>query len=95
MEYAAESGKQEIAEELLSWFLERKAYDCFSACLYQVSKRANRFLLLLKKKTHNKMATNSFPPNHKLFHSAMTYYGQMSFLSSLGDTKSQTLQCRT
>lgn len=37
MEYAAESGKQEIAEELLSWFLERKAYDCFSACLYQVS----------------------------------------------------------
>lgn len=37
MEYAAESGKQEIAEELLAWFLERKAYDCFSACLYQVS----------------------------------------------------------
>lgn len=36
MEYAAESGKQEIAEELLGWFLERKAYDCFSACLYQV-----------------------------------------------------------
>jgi len=35
MEYAAESGKQEIAEELLSWFLERKAFDCFSACLYQ------------------------------------------------------------
>lgn len=37
MEYAAESGKQEIAEELLGWFLERKAFDCFSACLYQVS----------------------------------------------------------
>lgn len=36
MEYAAESGKQEIAEELLGWFLERKAFDCFSACLYQV-----------------------------------------------------------
>lgn len=36
MEYAAESGKQEIAEELLGWFLERKAYDCFAACLYQV-----------------------------------------------------------
>ncbi|XP_031626187.1 clathrin heavy chain [Contarinia nasturtii] len=35
MEYAAESGKQEIAEELLGWFLERKAFDCFSACLYQ------------------------------------------------------------
>lgn len=36
MEYAAESGKQEIAEELLGWFLERKAYDCFAACLFQV-----------------------------------------------------------
>lgn len=37
MEYAAESGKQEIAEELLGWFLERNEFDCFSACLYQVS----------------------------------------------------------
>lgn len=37
MEYAAESGKQEIAEELLAWFLERKAYDCFAACLFQVN----------------------------------------------------------
>ncbi|XP_033237477.1 clathrin heavy chain [Drosophila pseudoobscura] len=35
MEYAAESGKQEIAEELLGWFLERNAHDCFAACLYQ------------------------------------------------------------
>ncbi|KAI8117809.1 Clathrin heavy chain [Lucilia cuprina] len=35
MEYAAESGKQEIAEELLAWFLERNAYDCFAACLFQ------------------------------------------------------------
>lgn len=35
MEYAAESGKQEIAEELLAWFLERTAYDCFAACLFQ------------------------------------------------------------
>ncbi|KAH8238365.1 hypothetical protein KR032_005186 [Drosophila birchii] len=35
MEYAAESGKQDIAEELLGWFLERDAYDCFAACLYQ------------------------------------------------------------
>lgn len=39
MEYAAESGKQEIAEELLGWFLERNAHDCFAACLYQVNKR--------------------------------------------------------
>lgn len=36
MEYAAESGKQEIAEELLGWFLDRKAFDCFAACLFQV-----------------------------------------------------------
>ena len=38
MEYAAESGKQEIAEELLGWFLERNAHDCFAACLFQVYK---------------------------------------------------------
>ncbi|KAJ8946142.1 hypothetical protein NQ314_008964 [Rhamnusium bicolor] len=37
MEYTAESRNQELAEELLAWFLERKAYDCFSACLYQVN----------------------------------------------------------
>ncbi|XP_022902707.1 clathrin heavy chain [Onthophagus taurus] len=35
MEYTAESRQGELAEELLAWFLERKAYDCFSACLYQ------------------------------------------------------------
>lgn len=35
MEYTAESRNQELAEELLGWFLERKAYDCFAACLYQ------------------------------------------------------------
>lgn len=36
MEYAAESHQQEIAEELLGWFLERGAFDCFAACLFQV-----------------------------------------------------------
>lgn len=36
MEYAAESHQQEIAEELLGWFLERGAHDCFAACLFQV-----------------------------------------------------------
>lgn len=36
MEYAAESHQQEIAEELLQWFLERNAFDCFAACLFQV-----------------------------------------------------------
>lgn len=41
MEYAAESGKQEIAEELLAWFLERNAFDCFAACLFQVSRLLN------------------------------------------------------
>lgn len=37
MEYAAESHQQEIAEELLGWFLERGAFDCFAACLFQVT----------------------------------------------------------
>lgn len=37
MEYAAESHQQEIAEELLQWFLERGAKDCFAACLYTVN----------------------------------------------------------
>ncbi|XP_018576550.1 clathrin heavy chain [Anoplophora glabripennis] len=35
MEYTAESRNQELAEELLAWFLEREAFDCFAACLYQ------------------------------------------------------------
>ncbi|KAF2899879.1 hypothetical protein ILUMI_06305 [Ignelater luminosus] len=35
MEYTAESRQSDLAEELLAWFLERKAYDCFAACLYQ------------------------------------------------------------
>lgn len=43
MEYTAESRQGELAEELLAWFLERKAYDCFAACLYQVSTIVNLF----------------------------------------------------
>lgn len=35
MEYAAESKNQELAEDLLQWFLERKNNACFSAMLYQ------------------------------------------------------------
>ncbi|TRY70577.1 hypothetical protein TCAL_08726 [Tigriopus californicus] len=35
MEYAAESKNAEVAEELLAYFLEKKAYDCFAACLFQ------------------------------------------------------------
>lgn len=35
MEYAAESKNTELAEELLAWFLERRNFDCFTACLYQ------------------------------------------------------------
>jgi len=34
MEYAAESKNSEIAEELLTWFLENGNKDCFSACLF-------------------------------------------------------------
>lgn len=35
MEYAAESKNHEIAEELLTWFLDNGNYDCFAACLFQ------------------------------------------------------------
>ena len=35
MEYAAESKNAQVAEELLAYFLEKKAYDCFAACLFQ------------------------------------------------------------
>lgn len=35
MEYAAESRSAELAEELLSWFLENKKHGCFAACLFQ------------------------------------------------------------
>lgn len=34
MEYAAESRNGELSEELLSFFLEEKLYDCFAASLY-------------------------------------------------------------
>ena len=29
-----------VAEDLLAYFLEHKAYDCFAACLFQVKKLA-------------------------------------------------------
>jgi len=35
MEYAAESKNAEVAEDLLAYFLEHDAYDCFAACLFQ------------------------------------------------------------
>lgn len=35
MEYAAESKNAEVAEDLLAYFLEHNAYDCFAACLFQ------------------------------------------------------------
>jgi len=35
MEYAAESKNADVAEDLLAYFLENKAYDCFAACLFQ------------------------------------------------------------
>ncbi len=43
MEYAAESKNAEVAEELLAYFLEKKAYDCFAACLFQVWTVVNSF----------------------------------------------------
>lgn len=35
MEYAAESKMAEVAEELLSWFLDEQNFECFAACLFQ------------------------------------------------------------
>jgi len=35
MEYAAESKNADVAEELLGWFLDKGAHDCFAACLFQ------------------------------------------------------------
>ncbi|CAK8683084.1 clathrin heavy chain 1 [Clavelina lepadiformis] len=34
MTYAGESRDTELAEDLLEWFLERRRFECFSACLY-------------------------------------------------------------
>lgn len=84
MEYAAESGKQEIAEELLAWFLEREAFDCFAACLFQVIIIGFQF-------------TNTFFIVFFFlsFLSATIYYDRMSFLNWHGDTISWTLLCLT
>ncbi|VEL18474.1 unnamed protein product [Protopolystoma xenopodis] len=35
MQYAADSGEREAAEDLLRWFLSQGLPDCFAACLYQ------------------------------------------------------------
>jgi len=35
MEYASESKNAEVAEDLLAYFLEHRAFDCFAACLFQ------------------------------------------------------------
>lgn len=35
MLYAGESRNVDIAEELISWFLEQKNFECFAACLFQ------------------------------------------------------------
>jgi len=35
MSYASESKQIELAEDLISWFLDEKLYECFGACLFQ------------------------------------------------------------
>ncbi|CAF0746769.1 unnamed protein product [Didymodactylos carnosus] len=35
MTYAAESRQVDIAEELISWFLDENLFECFGACLFQ------------------------------------------------------------
>lgn len=34
MQYASESKDTELAEELLSWFLQEEKRECFAACLF-------------------------------------------------------------
>lgn len=34
MQYASESKDTELAEELLSWFLQENKRECFAACLF-------------------------------------------------------------
>lgn len=34
MQYASESKDTELAEELLSWFLQENKKECFAACLF-------------------------------------------------------------
>jgi hypothetical protein len=80
MEYAAESHQQEIAEELLQWFLERGAKDCFAACLYTVSFPLDfpQFL----------QGLTEFSPS-----SATIFSDPTSFSSWRGDTTSWTSRC--
>jgi len=35
MTYASESRQIDLAEELISWFLDEKLFECFGACLFQ------------------------------------------------------------
>jgi clathrin heavy chain len=35
MTYASESRQIELAEDLISWFLDEKLFECFGACLFQ------------------------------------------------------------
>lgn len=35
IQYANDSRQAETAEELISWFLDEKNYECFGACLFQ------------------------------------------------------------
>lgn len=55
MEYAAESKKPQVAEELLNFFLEQGNWDCFAACLYQCYDLLSPDLILELAWRHNIM----------------------------------------
>lgn len=63
MEYASESRQPDVAEELLNWFLERDNYECFSACLYQVTRNlTKRYHIEHKINLHVKHINRCFFP---------------------------------
>lgn len=53
MEYSAESKNSDIAEELLSWFLENGNYDCFTACLFHCYDQLHPDIILELAWRHN------------------------------------------
>lgn len=55
MEYAAESKNSDIAEELLSWFLENGNHDCFAACLFHCYDQLHPDVILELAWRHNIM----------------------------------------
>ena len=86
MEYAAESKNAEVAEELLAYFLEKKAFDCFAACLFQVAESWSQkaFGVLGQNISYHLSVTQ--PPMFKSDFSATTFSTPTSSWNCRGNT---------